>query len=73
MTSGSVFGYVTATLASIIIGQDAQETPDTKSLEALKAEVQALRGEIEALPKVSPAQPTSPRSDSSTVSPEHPS
>jgi voltage-gated potassium channel len=63
----TVFGYLTATLASFFIGQDAQATPDTKSLEALQAEVQALRGEIQALTRSSPAQQAPAHPDSSPV------
>jgi len=46
----SVFGYVTATLASYFIGLDAQpDAASSKSLEALKSEIQALRSEIQQI------------------------
>lgn len=49
----AVFGYITATLASFFIGQDAAsdeaELAGTRSLEALRTEIAALRAEIRAL------------------------
>lgn len=56
--SFGVFGYVTATLATFFIGSDAQSNEaglaDSKSVDALKAEIAALRAEIRALPQTSP-------------------
>ncbi len=49
----AVFGYVTATLATFFIGRDAEsdeaEVAGAKSIEALRAEIAALRGEIRAI------------------------
>lgn len=49
----AVFGYVTATLASFFIGQDAQnkdaEVAGEESVRALEAEIRALRVEVRAL------------------------
>ena len=41
----AVFGYITATLASFFVGQDAQERDD----ELLRSEIAALRAELRAL------------------------
>jgi len=68
----TVFGYVTATLASYFIGQDAQPGgPSTKSLEELKSEIQALRSEIRTHSENSPAQQAPPPLDSPAVTDEH--
>jgi voltage-gated potassium channel len=49
----AVFGYVTATLATFFIGRDADdeqaEVAGAKSIEALQAEIAALRAEIQML------------------------
>lgn len=49
----AVFGYVTATLATFFIGQDADdeeaELAGAKSITALQAEIAALRAEIQTL------------------------
>jgi voltage-gated potassium channel len=49
----AVFGYVTATLATFFIGRDAEddqaEVAGAKAIEALQAEIAALRAEIRAL------------------------
>ncbi|ACC81561.1 ion transporter [Nostoc punctiforme] len=49
----AVFGYVTATLATFFIGRDADddeaELAGAKSIQALQAEITALRGEIQEL------------------------
>ena len=49
----AVFGYVTATLATFFVGRDAEdpqaEVAGTKSIEALQAEIAALRAEIQTL------------------------
>ncbi|WP_414575240.1 potassium channel family protein [Anabaena sp. CCY 9402-a] len=49
----AVFGYVTATLATFFIGQDADddeaELAGAKSITALQAEIAALRADIQAL------------------------
>lgn len=49
----SVFGYVTATLATFFIGRDAEdeqaELAGAKSIDALRQEITALRAEIQAL------------------------
>ena len=49
----AVFGYVTASLATFFIGRDAAdpeaELPGADVIEALHAEMAALRGEIRAL------------------------
>lgn len=49
----AVFGYVTATLATFFIGQDADddeaEIAGAKSIDALRDEIAALRTEIESL------------------------
>jgi voltage-gated potassium channel len=49
----AVFGYVTATLATFFIGQDADddeaEIAGTKSIDALRDEITALRTEIQSL------------------------
>lgn len=49
----AVFGYVTATLATFFIGRDAEdpqaEVAGAKSIEALQAEIAALRSEIQTL------------------------
>ncbi len=48
----AVFGYLTATLASFFIGRDAAssegEVAGTANLEALHAEIAALRAELRA-------------------------
>jgi voltage-gated potassium channel len=49
----AICGYATATLATFFVGQDA-ENDDTglagaKSIQALQAEIHALRNEIQAL------------------------
>ena len=48
-----VFGYVTATLATFFIGQDAQseetELPSARSVAALRSEIAALREEMRSL------------------------
>ncbi len=49
----AVFGYVTATLATFFIGRDAEderaEVAGAKSVEALRAEIAALRSEVRAM------------------------
>jgi voltage-gated potassium channel len=49
----SVFGYVTATLATFFVGRDAEndqaEVAGAKSIEALQEEIKALRVDIQAL------------------------
>jgi voltage-gated potassium channel len=49
----AVFGYVTATLATFFIGQDADddeaEIVGAKSIDALRDEITALRSEIQSL------------------------
>lgn len=49
----AVFGYVTATLATFFIGRDAEdesaEVAGAKSIEALRAEIAALRDEVRTL------------------------
>lgn len=49
----AVFGYVTATLATFFVGRDADddsaEIAGAKSIEALQAEIKALRKDIQAL------------------------
>lgn len=56
----TMFGYVTATLASFFIGRDADNAAagaDAKALERLRAEIAALRAELRALaqtPKTPP-------------------
>lgn len=49
----AVFGYVTATLATFFIGRDAEsdeaEVAGANQIEALRAEITALRGEIRAI------------------------
>jgi voltage-gated potassium channel len=55
--SVGVFGYVTATLATFFIGSDAEQNksgPGTGSVEALRAEIAALRTEIGALSQTKP-------------------
>ena len=51
----AVFGYVTATLATFFIGRDAEapegEVAGARSVEALRAEIAALRAEIKTLMK----------------------
>jgi voltage-gated potassium channel len=48
-----VFGYVTATLATFFIGQDANdneaEIVGAESIDALRDEITALRTEIQSL------------------------
>lgn len=48
-----VFGYLTATIASFFIGRDAveddRERPSSRGVEALHAEIVALRAEVRAL------------------------
>lgn len=50
-----VSGYVTATLATYFVGQDAEDTEaeiaSAKSIQAVQAEISALRTEIKALAK----------------------
>jgi voltage-gated potassium channel len=55
----AVFGYVTASIASLFVQQDARapdsETPGTGDLAALRDEITALRGELRAvLPRSEP-------------------
>ena len=49
----AVFGYVTASLATFFIGRDAAdpeaELPGAETLDALRVEIAALRGELRAL------------------------
>ena len=49
----AIFGYVTATLASLFVGQDAKETEDeaasARSVESLQSEIAALRADIQEL------------------------
>jgi voltage-gated potassium channel len=49
----AVFGYVTATLATFFIGQDADDDEaaivGAKSIDALRDEITALRTEIQSL------------------------
>ena len=49
----SLSGYVTATLATFFVGQDAEsddaELASAKSIKALQAEIAALRTDIQAL------------------------
>lgn len=56
----AVFGYVTATLATFFIGRDADddqaEIAGAKSIEALQAEIAALRSEIQTLTERFPDQ-----------------
>jgi voltage-gated potassium channel len=53
MYAFAVSGYVTATLATFFVGQDAEsddtELAGAKSIQALQAEITALRTEIQAL------------------------
>lgn len=55
MYAFGVSGYVTATLATFFVGQDAEndeaELAGAKSIQALQAEVSALRTEIQLLAK----------------------
>jgi len=48
----AMFGYVTATLATFFVGRDAEskgaEVAGAKSIEALRAEIQALRSDLQA-------------------------
>lgn len=48
----AISGYVTTTLATFFVGQDAEnneaELADVKSIKALQAEITALRTEIQA-------------------------
>ena len=50
----AVFGYVTATIATFFVGQDANddggEIASEKSIRALQAEIAALRKEIQDRP-----------------------
>ena len=54
----AIFGYVTASLATFFIGRDANseeaEVAGAKAIEALHAEIVALRDEVRALrsPKI---------------------
>jgi voltage-gated potassium channel len=56
----SVFGYVTATLATFFVGRDAEddeaEVAGAKSIEALREEIIALRADIQALSRQNPEQ-----------------
>jgi voltage-gated potassium channel len=56
----SVFGYVTATLATFFVGRDAEndeaEVAGAKSIEALQEEIKALRADIQALSRQNPEQ-----------------
>jgi len=49
----TVFGYVTATLATFFVDREAaspeSDIPDQKGIEALRREVAGLRSEIQAL------------------------
>ncbi len=49
----TVFGYVTASLASFFVGRDAEskdsEIASAKEIAALRSEIKALRSEIHAL------------------------
>jgi voltage-gated potassium channel len=49
----AISGYVTATLATLFVGQDTEnnqaELASAKSLQAMQAEITALRTEIQAL------------------------
>ncbi|MCU0509020.1 MAG: potassium channel family protein [Anaerolineae bacterium] len=51
----AIFGYVTATLASYLVGRDAEdptaEVAGTRELQALREEVAALREELKRLPE----------------------
>jgi voltage-gated potassium channel len=58
----AVFGYVTATLATFLIGGtrgEAEDRPDAESLAALRAEIAALRDELRAArePQRTPEDP----------------
>jgi voltage-gated potassium channel len=65
----AIFGYVTASLASFFVGRDAEQ-PDAEvagshALDALRAEVTALRRELHAMSAGMAAQPgAAPRRDS---------
>lgn len=54
----SVFGYVTATLATFFVGRDADdeqaEVAGAKSIKALQEEIKALRADIQALSRQNP-------------------
>jgi voltage-gated potassium channel len=56
----SVFGYVTATLATFFVGRDAEndeaEVAGAKSIEALRQEIIGLRADIQALSAQNPEQ-----------------
>lgn len=56
----AVFGYVTATLATFFVGRDAEddtaEIASAKSIEALHAEIKALRAQVQALSRQNPEQ-----------------
>jgi len=49
----AVFGYLTAAIATFFVGRDAEddeaEIAGAKSIEALRAEITALRADIQAL------------------------
>ena len=51
----AVFGYVTAALASYLVGRDAEnpeaEMAGAKEITALRQELAALRAELQALPE----------------------
>jgi voltage-gated potassium channel len=61
----TVFGYVTATLATFFVDREAaspeSDIPDQKGIEALQREVAGLRSEIQAL--VAAAGPRVPPPD----------
>ncbi len=54
----AVFGYLTAAIATFFVGRDAEddeaEIAGTKSIEALRAEITALRADIQALSRQNP-------------------
>ena len=55
-----MFGYVTATLATFLVGRDAEndeaEVAGAKSIEALRQEIIGLRADIQALSAQNPEQ-----------------
>ena len=61
----TVFGYVTATLATFFVARDAEdddgELAGANAVEALRREIVALRGEVRALAASREAPPASPR------------
>lgn len=60
MYAFSVFGYVTATLATFFVGRDAEndeaEVAGAKSIEVLRQEIIGLRPDIQVLSGQNPEQ-----------------